>query len=1035
MCSKYATTWWIKLGLILPALLFTVFTASAQVTVKGKVTDDTNSPLPGVSIKIKNSTSGASTDVNGNYSISVSDNKAVLQFSFIGFQTQEVIVNGRPVINLVLVPDAKSLEEVVVVGYGTQKRATVTGSISTVKGADIVKSPQPNLSNSLAGRFSGVIASNRGGEPGYDASSITIRGISTTGKTDVLVVVDGVPAQIGGFERLDPNDIESISVLKDASAAVYGNRAANGVILVTTKRGTTGKPSVSYSFNQGFSSPTRLPDMADAATYAVLRNEIEYHNNNAGGMNQVYSAEQIEKFRNGSDPLNYPNTNWVETTLKNTAQQNQHNLSLNGGSEAVKYYMSVGMINQDGIYKKGATKYNQYNFRSNIDGKIGENFKVGLSLSGRQENRQFPTSGAGDVFRSIYRAYPTISDYFPNGMPTYGIEGNNPVMMVTDNGGLNKNPRLIFNGILRASYAVPTVKGLSVDGFYSMDKGQYATRTFRKPYLVYQYVPSTGAYDPKTIGESKASLLQAQDNNTLYTANLKLNFQRKLGNHNVDAFVAYEQSKKSRDYFEATKRNFPTPTTPELSQGGTDPIEYKSVTGFSEIESRRSYLGRLNYNYKEKYLAEVQFRADGSSIFPASDRWGYFPGLLLGWRISNESWFKDNVKFIDDLKLRATYGELGGDNVPRNQFINNYYFNNQYTLGSGVVPGVDLLKLANEHITWEVSKKTDIGVNAIFLKNFNFEFVYFNEKRTHLLLPRNASIPGVTGIVNPYIPSNPGPTEIPLVPDENIGRVDNNGIESTLGYNHRGNFNWGISGNVTFAKNKQVFIDEATGELDYQRKTGNVLNSYLLYHTIGIFRSQQDLDSYPHVSGAKVGDLIYLDRNDDKAIDSKDRIRTDLGNIPQITYGLNLNASWKNFDFSAVFAGQAKVRQYVLGEAGTIGNFYSSWAENRWSPTNPNGTYPRVDTRASSAISGGLYQNDFWLYNTAFFRLKNIELGYNLPKKLVSGIKLQNIRVYTNAFNVFTVTKVKDFDPESNNESGQFYPQQRIVNLGVNVKF
>ncbi len=1028
MCSKYATTWWIKLGLILPALLFTVFTASAQVTVKGKVTDDANLPLPGVSIKIKNSSSGSSSDANGNYSISVSDNNAILQFSFIGFKTQEVAVNGRSTINVTLLPDAKSLEEVVVVGYGTQKRATVTGSISTVKGAELVKSPQPNLSNSLAGRFSGVIASNRGGEPGYDASSITIRGISTTGNRDVLVVVDGVPGQIGGFERLDPNDIESISVLKDASAAVYGSRAANGVILVTTKRGTTGKPSVSYSFNQGFSSPTRLPEMADAATYAILRNEIEYHNNNAGGMNQVYSAEQIEKFRNGSDPLNYPNTNWVETTLKNSASQNQHNLSLNGGSEAVKYYMSVGMINQDGIYKNGATKYSQYNFRSNIDGKVGENFKVGLSLSGRQENRQFPTSGAGDVFRSIYRAYPTISAYFPNGMPTYGIEGNNPVMMVSDAGGLNKNPRLIFNGILRASYSVPTIKGLSIDGFYSMDKGQYSSRNFREPYLVYQYVPSTGAYDPKTIGESKASLFQAQDNNTLYTANLKFNFQRKFGDHNVDAFVAYEQSKWSREYFEATKRNFPTPTTPELSQGGTDPIESRFVSGFSENESRRSYLGRLNYNYKEKYLAEVQFRADGSSIFPASDRYGYFPGVLLGWRISNESWFKDNVKFIDDLKLRATYGELGGDRVGFNQFINNYSFNNQYTLGSGIVPGVDLIKLANYHITWEVSKKTDFGLNAIFLKDFNFEFVYFKEKRTNLLLPRNASIPNVTGIVNPFGSGT-------LVPDENIGRVDNNGIESTLGYNHRGNFNWGISGNVTFAKNKQVFIDEAAGELDYQRKTGKVLNSYLLYHSIGIFRTQEELNNYPHVTGAKVGDLIYLDRNDDKVIDNKDRIRSDLGNIPQITYGLNLNASWKNFDFSAVFAGQAKVRQYVLGEAGTIGNFYSSWAENRWSPTNPNGTYPRVDTRASSAISGGLYQNDFWLYNTAFFRLKNIELGYNLPKKLVSGVKLQNVRVYTNAFNVFTVTKVKDFDPESNNESGQFYPQQRIVNLGVNVKF
>lgn len=1026
MCSNDRTHWWIKLGLVLPIFLLAVCVANAQVTVKGKVTDDSNEALPGVSIKVKNATNGTTTDINGNYSISVPESNASLLYSFIGFATQEIAVNGRTTINVSLSADSKSLQEVVVVGYGTQKRATITGSISTVKGAELVKSPQPNLSNSLAGRFSGVIATNRTGEPGYDGSKVTIRGISTTGNTDVLVVVDGVPGQLGGMERLDPNDIESISVLKDASAAVYGSRAANGVILITTKKGVTGKPTINYSFNQGFSSPTQLPDMADAATYATIRNEIQYYTNQAGGMNQVYSAEQIEKFRNGSDPLNYPNTNWANEVLRKSAPQSQHSLSLRGGSEAVKYYLSLGTLSQDALYKNSATKYDQYNFRSNIDGTVSDNFKIGLSLAGRQENRQFPNSGAGDIFRSVYRAYPTISAYYPNGYPTSGIENNNPATMVTDMGGLNKNPRLTFNGILRASYSIPQLKGLSVDGFYALDRSQSNGKVFRRPYLVYDYNTTTGLYSTKTIGEQKASLTQSSDNNTLSTANLKLNFQRKLGQHNVDAFVAYEQSKFSWDFMEAGSRNFPTAQTPELSQGGTDPND-RSVRGWSGQETRVSYLGRINYNFKEKYLAELQFRADGSSIFPESDRFGYFPGVLLGWRISNEGWFKNNVPFINDLKIRATYGELGGDRVPANQFVNNYAFNNQYTLGSAVVPGIDLIRLANPNITWEVSKKTDLGFNTTFLNNFNFELIYFKEKRDQLLAFRSASIPRVTGIVNQF--------EGALVPDENIARVDNKGIESTLGYSRSGKFSYGISGNVTFAKSNRVFTDEASGVLDYQRQTGRPVSTYLLYHTIGIFKTQQEIDNYPHVSGAKPGDLIFEDYNKDGKIDNNDRTRTEYGNMPQITYGFTLNAAFKGFDFSSVFSGQGRVRQYVLGEAGTIGNFYSSWADNRWSPANPNGTYPRVDTRASSAISGGLYRNDFWLFNTAFFRLKNVELGYTLPKSLVSGINLQSVRIYTNAFNVFTITKVKDFDPELDNESGQFYPQQRIVNLGLNVKF
>ena len=1027
MYLKFFTYRSVKLLFFLFLLVLSSVASAQTFNVTGKVTDGNNEPLPGVSVRVKGGSIGTSTDVNGSYAINAATENAVLTFTFIGFSTQEISVNSRQSISVKLLEQTSSLNEVVVVGYGTQKRATLTGSVSEIKGAELVKSPQPNLSNSLAGRFSGVMATNRGGEPGYDASSISIRGISTTGNRDVLVVVDGVPGQLGGFERLDPNDIESITVLKDASAAVYGSRAANGVIMVTTKKGTIGKPTVSYSFNQGSSSPTRLPKMADASTYATIVNEINFYNNPAGGMNQFYTADQIDKFRNGSDPLNFPNTDWIGTALQKSALQNQHNLSVNGGTENTRYFISAGMLNQDGIYKNGATEYHQYNFRSNIDANITQGFKVGLSISGRQENRQFPTSGAGDVFRSVYRAYPTVPAVYPNGLPSSGIENLNPVTMVTDAGGLNKNPRLFFNGILRASYAIPKVDGLSLDGFFALDKNDASSRNFSKPYLVYTYNSTGNIYNPKTVGESKASLFQSQQNTTLSTANIKLNYKKNFGVHNVTAFAAYEQSERMLDYFEAGRRNFPTALTPELSQGGTDPTD-RTNAGWSSRESRKSFIGRANYNFKEKYLVEAQLRVDGSSIFPTDSRYGYFPGISAGYRISEESWFKNNVKFIDDLKIRASYGELGGDAVGSNQFINNYSFNSQYTLGSGVYPGIDLVKLANPNITWEVSKKTDIGLNATILKNFNLEFIYFRENRSDLLLPRNASIPNVTGIVNPFGSGS-------LVPSENIGKVNNRGFESTLGYNHNGTFKYGISGNITYAKNEVIFRDESPLMLDHQKETGKPLNTYLLYRSSGIFRTQQELDAYPHVSGAKVGDLRFEDYNADGKITADDQVRTELGNIPQLTYGINLNAGWKNFDLSAVLAGQSKVQQYVLGEAGTVGNFYSSWADNRWSPTNTNGTFPRVSERASAAISGGQFRNDFWLNNTAFLRLKNLELGYTLPKSLVDKIKFQNLRIYANAFNVFTITKVKDYDPEGSSESGQFYPQQRIVNLGVNVKF
>lgn len=1012
-------------------LFFSILSLSvfAQNTVTGRVTSG-DSALFGVTVHVKGTTTTTQTNNDGQFSISAPAN-ATLVFTYVGYENKEVMIGNQSNLSVSLVTGNNQMNEVVVVGYATQKRATLTGSISEVKGAELVKSPQPNLSNSLTGRFSGVIINNRSGEPGYDGSKITIRGLATTGNTDVLVVVDGVPGQIGGFDRLDPNDVESVTVLKDASAAIYGNRAANGVILVTTKRGKTGKPSITYSYNQGFSSPTRLPKMADAATYAQIMNEIYYYGSPTNGMNQAYSEEQIQKFRNGSDPLNYPNADWIDATLKKTTLQNRQNLAINGGNENVKYFLSLGSVYQDGLYKKGVTEYKQYNFRSNVDASISKRLKASLSLAGRQENRFFPASGAGDIFRSIYRAKPIVAPFYPNGLPTTGIENNNPAVLVTDSGGTARNPIRVFNGILKGSYSIPGIDGLSVDGFYSVDISQNFSKNFYTPYNLYNYDAATNTYTRVVTGGSagKARLVQSQRNQSMITSNIKLNYIKQFGSHNINAFVGYEQSKFNEEFFEASRLNFPSSQTPELSQGGTAATDRNNL-GSSYNFTRRSIISRVAYNFEEKYLLEGQLRVDGSSTFPKGNQYGYFPSISGGYRISKEDWFKSDI--INDLKLRASYGTLGNDNVGLFQFYDNYTIRGNYVLGtsngSSIIPGIDLIKLANPAITWEVAKKLDIGFNTTFLKNFSLEFIYFQQKRSDILATRNASLPAISGIVNPF-------GSDPLVPSENIGKVNSDGIEGTLGYNHAGKINWGASGNFTYAKSKIIFIDEAPATLDHQRQTGGPLNTYLLYNAIGIFRTQADLDKYPHVTGAQLGDLIYEDYNNDGKITADDQVRTELGNIPQITYGFNMYADYNGFDLSVVLGGQSKVRQYVLPEAGSVGNFYSSWADNRWSPSNPEGSFPRVTDRASSAISGGQYRNNFWLNDASFLRLKNLELGYSLNSGLLKKINISGVRVYASGFNLFTISKVKDYDPEGDSGSGQFYPQQRILNLGVNVKF
>ncbi len=1007
--------------------------SSQQKNVTGKVTDSTNAPLPGVSIVIKGTTTGTISDFEGNFNLTNVPVDATLVLSFVGMKSMEVEIANQSSFNIVMEEDAIGLEEVVAIGYGVQKKEAITGSITAVKGETLVKSQQPNLSNSFAGRMSGVIATTATGEPGADASRILIRGQSTEGNNQPLIVIDGVANRLGGLERLDPNDIESVSVLKDASAAIYGAQAANGVILITTKRGVIGKPVFSFTYNQGFAQPTQLPDMADAATYAQIFNEVEYYKNPAGGLNQIYAESEIQKFRDGSDPVNYPNTDWIDAVMKSVSLQDHQNLSVRGGNENVSYFVSLGRKHQDGIYKDGILKYDQINLRSNIDVTVTKNLKVGADISYRKEDRQFPINSAGDIFRAAYRTFPMLPARFTdsegNIYPSAGAEyGHNPTIIVTDIPGYDKQKRTILNTRLNFEYRLPFAQDFKLKGFWAEDRMFRPRTQFERNWIVYEpYDSSSGTYPEVKGGPVTPQLRQSQENSYLQTFNVSLNYEKQFGKSHIKAFVAFEQNEQSKDWFEAFRRGYLTDKIPVLDMGGAAPEESEN-SGNKEEFKRRNYLGRVSYDLSHKYFIEAQFRYDGSSRFPEGERYGFFPSTSAGWRISEEDWFTNEK--ISNLKIRTSYGLLGNDRVDPFQYLNSYALRQAaYVLDGQPVSTFIISQLANPSITWENAKKFDVGIEMNFLDYFNLELDYFHENRKDLLIPRSGSVPLVSGIVNEFGESN-------IIPDENIGEVSNQGIEAQLGFKKIiSDFTVFANGNITYNKSEVINLDDPEGIPEWQKKAGKPLGSQLLYNAIGIFKDEAEIASTPSLPGNQPGDLIFEDVNNDGEITALDRVRESLSDVPQIIYGIDAGFVYKNLDFTMLLQGQARSVQYVLPESGTIGNFFSSWADNRWHPGNINGTYPRVDVRTSSSINGGLNRNNFWLYNTSFLRIKNVEIGYTLPKSLLSKLRLQYARIYLNGYNLATFSKVDDFDPEGTSESAQFYPQQRTFNIGVNVKF
>jgi TonB-linked SusC/RagA family outer membrane protein len=984
--------------------------------VTGIVLDESGDPVIGANVIEKNTTNGITTSADGRFSLNVGEN-AVLQISYIGYVTQEIAVGNRNYLSITLREDLQKLEEVVIVGYGTQKRGLVTGSLSVTGGDEISQSKTQNLSLSLQGRLPGVVISNRTGEPGAEFTSVNIRGRSTTGNNDPLILVDGI-ANRGSLDRINPNDIESVTVLKDASAAIYGSRSANGVILVTTKRGKEGKPMINYSCNVGLQAPTRLPELADAATYAQVLNEIETF----AGRPARYTDNEIQKFRDGSDPIHYPNTDWFSETLRKTALQQRHNVSIRGANDRIAYYLGGGFSHQDAIYKNSSTYFKQYDIRSNIDAKITKNFNLSLDLSGRMEDQHFSGSNATDIFWILTRSFPTALARYPNGLPTYGTNDGNPVTMVNDETGYRNYKKSIFNSTITARVDLPWItQGLSVDGYMAFDKVGDDRKEWYTPTYYYEWDEATDTYEKLVYARRlKASLRQEYQPSTNLTLHAKMVYNRTFASHSVDAMVGIEQNEYKGHNYGGSRNNYLSTAIDQLFAGSSNKEDIDNF-GSAYEQARRSLFGRFAYDYAGKYMAQFNFRYDGSYIFASGERWGFFPGVSLGWRLSEEHFLKEKVSWLNNLKLRLSYGQQGNDNVDAFQYLLKYAMGRNYVFGNKDVEGVYPEGLPNEAITWEVANTYNIGLDGMLWKGkLGFEIDLFRTVRSNILTSRDASMPQYTGLIT--------------LPQENIGKVQNQGLEFLLTHYSKLGQGWGLnlSGNFLYARNKVIYIDETPwGEgYDYMKAEGKPLGTDLYYHAIGIYRTPEDLDKYPGIAGAGLGDLIYEDVDGNGVIDGMDRVRANLMHFPEIVFGLNIGLDWKGFDLSMLLQGQGRAQQLVHMRIDHTGNAFKERTDNRWTPDNINGTMPRVESITSTSA-----ESDFWMKNASFLRLKNLEIGYTLPRTLSDKLKISNARIYLNGYNLFTFDKLKVMDPESDQPGANYYPQMKIFNTGISLTF
>ncbi|MBS7254265.1 SusC/RagA family TonB-linked outer membrane protein [Flavobacterium branchiicola] len=997
-------------------------------TVKGKVTGSKGEPLPGVNVMVKGTKIGVTTDFDGNFTIDVPESNSILVISFTGFVTREVSANAAT--NIQLEEQNQTLNEVVVVGYGTQKKATTTGAIASIKGSVLTQNASANVSNGIAGRMSGVIANNRSGRPGDDSSSLLIRGFNSFGSgTGPLIVVDGIPDR--DLNRINPDDIESVTVLKDASAAIYGVRSANGVILVTTKRGKVGAPTIKVDGSYGIQQLTRMDERVNSWQYMTYYNELNANK----GTTLPYAQSEIDKYKAGNDP-NYTSTNWLKEVYRKDAPQTNVSMSVNGGTEQVKYFFSGQYLNQESNLRDSDERYRQFNLRSNIDVNITSNFKVNLDIATRKEDRNYPAPSMSSIMHETVSMYPFIPAYWKNGYPSSGIaNGKNPILMSSSKAGYDKVINLIVNPKIGFDLKLPKItEGLSLSGYAAFDYNVRSEKKFTRPWDAYAYDKTNDSYNNVRNSTSITSVLQNEQITNQNTYFIKLAYDRKFNKHAFNAFAGYEQTTTDKTETIAYRRDL---LSDQLDQIFTGSTKGQNASGSAYQDGRESYLGRVGYNYDNKYFAEVAARYNGSFNFPSSTRWGMFPSVSAGWKISEEPFFKNNIKAIDQLKIRASWGRMGNDDLKEKidnvTYLNQYmfltryqlitdqqlynYFGSDFTLNNSIY----LSATPNPYITWEIQDSKNIGFDFGFLGNkLTATFDYFSNERSDILAARNASVPLYTGLA---------------LPKENIGKSINRGTDWSVNYADNTHiFKYSIGFNFTYAQSEVLFRDEAANIPAWQKSTGKAIDSWMVYQTNGIYRTQAEVDNSAHFEGAKPGDIWVKDTDNDGSITTNDKVLIPESATPKIAYGIPIRAEYKGFSVDMLWTGQAKAKQMILSQAQGAIIAPPTWLYNdRYTAENPNSKYPVAFNDSDNRNN---IDADFWLRDASFFRLKSLEVSYTLPQTLLSRFGVQNMRFFAGGTNLFSIDHMKKYnrDPETDNKTGVSYPQTRIYRIGLSIE-
>lgn len=989
---------------------------------KGLVKDATGESVIGASVVVKGTTNGTNTDFDGNFSLDGIKKGDVIVISYVGYQTQEIKWNGSP-LNVILKEDSKTLSEVVVVGYGTQKKANLSGSVAMVDSKELENRPIQNVSSGLQGLMPGVAITGTNGAPGQDAGKIRVRGIGTLNEAGPYILVDGI--ETGTLSAVDPNDIESISVLKDAaSAAIYGSKAANGVVLITTKRGKTGQTKISYSGYLSFQNATNMIERMGSYEYASLLNQAL----EAEGMSKRFNDTELQKFKDGNDPL-YPDTDWYDLAYK-TGVQHRHNVNINGGSENVKYMASLGYLNQTGILPNAGRE--QFNARTNLDMKINKRLSARMNLSFIKNDYSDASSayygGSSDqIIRQLNLIAPWIVARYDDG--TWGTISDGSPIAWLDSGMKVNRDNYNFSGMAAVDYEIFDGLKLTLQGAYVNNLQKY---NYFQKYIKYNENKES---DPSQLDERFYKW-----DRTNYDA--LLNYNKNFGKHNIKGLLGWHTEKYNYKYQKAVRKKFPNNELTDMNAGDAST---QSNEGYTAELAMISWFARINYDFAGKYLLEANIRADASSRFAEGHRWGYFPSFSGAWRISEEA-FMESAKdsWLSGLKIRASWGQLGnqdalsGSNNDYYPALNTYNLDSKYAFGGSLNSGYYQRKYRLETISWEKASTWGVGVDFTLFNKLNGSLDYYNRKTTGIIM--DVTVPKEFAL-DAY--------------KDNVGSMRNSGIEINLSYNTKiGQVDFGIAGNFSYNKNEILDLGggapnkylDATDGYSQRNKVGEAMNSYYIYRADGFFNSQEEADAYtakygnPFGKTFKAGDLRYVDTNKDGKLTADDREYCGSSD-PKIIYGFNINAGWKGIDLSLMFNGAAGVKRLFDGYE-VYGNFSGDAAHpatiwrDAWTPDNHDASMPRIFYDTNSASSSRSVQSDFWLQDTSYLRLKNLQLGYTLPKGWLNSVGVENIRIYYSVENLLTFDKMKiNIDPESTSQRLSSYPLLRTHAFGVNVTF